>query len=133
MTVFVFLRAAEFDFALAADWKMAAWYLVLSVLAGVLGFLLGRVPGIFIIGPILYSRSKINGAPFAEGDRVQVIGGRYSGREFEVYSRWQGDSVRVRIGGKAAKTYGDVFGPTQLLRVAKAEQGSAPDASHRPS
>ena len=130
LTIILCLRVAEFDLQLLSDWKMAGWYLLLAVVTGALGVCFAVFPGVFIIGPLLHCRSLMNGAPFTEGDKVQVIGGRYAGRQSEVYSRWQGDAVRVRIGGGAAKKYEDVFGANQLLKLTKTEQNSAPDHSH---
>jgi hypothetical protein len=67
--------------------------------------------------PILAIRGDMNGGPFKPGDTVQVLTGSHRGTITTVYSAWQGNSVRVRLGQKEEEeTFKDVMCPWQLLR-----------------
>jgi hypothetical protein len=73
--------------------------------------------GVFVLGPIYRARATVNGAPFHQGDIVQIINGRHRGTVAHVYSGWQGGSVRVDLGAVAKESYQDVFAPTEILRI----------------
>ncbi len=59
--------------------------------------------------------------PFKVGDRVQVISGPHAGTVAEVYSRWQGKTFRVQISLEAQRTFEDVFGALDVMRVGGTE------------
>lgn len=99
------------------DWQTWGWLLLVTAISASVGCLLGIFPGIFIIGPFLYSRTCLNGAPFHVGDRVQIIGGSYDGTITSIYAGWQGDSVRLDLGEEAKNTNKDVFSPLCFFRV----------------
>jgi len=112
---------------------MIGWYLLLTIVSAAFGFMLGIFPGVLLLGPLLHARGVANGAPFHEGDAVQIISGSHRGTITRVYSGWQGESVRVDLGVAAQRTYDDVFSPTQLLRVANAETNARPNGGPTPS
>jgi hypothetical protein len=114
-------------------------YLLLLGLAWLLGFTGGLLPGWFILGPIYFHRAQLNGAPFHPGDEVEILVGRCRGRVVRVLDaeNWQG-SVRVDLGeaerGRRSRLWtGDIFQPTQLLKVARGTQASAAAAEPPPT
>ena len=113
------------DVTLLSNWKVLGWYSLVSLIAAGLGLLLAVVPGVLVIGPLFYHRTLLNGGPFAEGDCVQIIGGKFAGKQSKVYEKWQGDQVRVDVGEDAAKKLKDIFQPWQLLRIPNTEQCGA--------
>ena len=84
--------------ALFNDWRnlMHLGFIILITL--LLGFFSSYLFGWFVLGPLYHNRGLKNGAPFQEGDVVQIIAGPYRDRVVNVYATWQGDSVRVMLG-----------------------------------
>jgi len=119
------LRLAGFRVGMLTDWKLAGLYLVITILAGLLGFMLAIFPGTLILGPLFHARALRNGAPFKIGDTVKIIGGCHDGRITKVYSMWQGDTMRLDIGDAPKAVYQDIFSPTQLIKIQNCEQTGA--------
>ena len=119
------VRACDVSMTTFSAWQPALWVLVVAVVSPMLGYFAAILLGVFIFGPMYYSRGRINGAPFKERDVVQVLTGPHRGKITTVYAMWQGDSVRVRLGEMESKTFKDVFQTTQLLREPQAEQPPA--------
>ncbi len=118
LTLSACLRSAGFNTeSLTESWSSAVWFFVVALLAAPLGICLAAFPGGLIFGPTIHERGRINGAPFRVGDRVQIIGGKFSGRTTVVYSTWQCESVRLKLGEPASEDYSDIYMPTQLLRI----------------
>ncbi|HSG70431.1 MAG TPA: hypothetical protein VLA12_08445 [Planctomycetaceae bacterium] len=111
------LNSTEFRLGLLLEWPTNLWFGLVTIISALVGYFLAIFPGIFVIGPLLDDRSRINGAPFAVGDCVQIISGKHAGQVVKIYSTWQGDLVRVDLGEEAKHSYQDIFGPLQLLRV----------------
>lgn len=121
------LVATGFRLEHLADWKLVCGYVFIGIVAGAFGLMLGIFPGAILLAPLFHHRGLSNGAPFQEGDTVQVLTGPYRGTIAQVYSRWQGDTVRVGLGAAAEKNFGDVFSPTELLRRTRTERNEAPN------
>jgi hypothetical protein len=119
------LATSGFRIEHLTDWVLVCWYVLIGIVAGAFGFVLGVFPGVLLLGPLFHARGLSNGAPFHEGDTVQIIAGPYQGIVARVYSGWQGDSVRVELGAAAQKAYEDVFSPTEILRVTSVEPNAA--------
>jgi len=85
-------------------------YLALIAFGALLmGHFMGLLAGWFVMSPIYFWRGKQNGGPFSMGDRVQIIGGRFRGRQSVVIGQGQGESVRVELGPEAAARFDDYF------------------------
>src|SRR5688572_9012020 len=82
------LAAAEVGWEVFNDWRTAVWTVLISVSAAALGFMLAILAGWIFLAPIFHARAKANGAPFKEGDIVQVITGPHRGTVARVYSQW---------------------------------------------
>jgi hypothetical protein len=78
------------------------WLLVVGVssLFAFAGFLTGVVLFSAFIGPLLELRTRLNGGPFAVGDTVVVLGGKYRGRRGLVDRVGQGAVVSVKFDEK---------------------------------
>ena len=102
------------------------WTLLLTaVVVGVsllLG-LVGAVPALWILlGPELLEQGRLNGGPFAVGDRVMIITGPHRGTVSTVYGHWQSGTNRVQLGKEARENHADIFGDYQLLRCDAPEE-----------
>lgn len=121
IVVVLAVNACEPSLALCQSWQAVGFYLIVLIISPLLGYFGAVLAGVFIFGPMYYSRGLLNGAPFKEGDVVQILAGPHRGSVTTVYSCWQGDSVRVRLGPKEEEEFKDVFQPTQLLREEETE------------
>ena len=108
------------------NWQGVLLLVVILVVSPLLGYFAALLGAAFVIGPMYRAQARSNGAPFGEGDRVQVLAGKHRGTVTTVYSTFQGASVRVRLGATEAESCADVFGTTQLLREPAAEQCARP-------
>jgi len=113
---------------LTAPSAMDIFVFVLATLAAVpLGMIFGGVllcPFVHVIG------SKINGAPFREGDRVRILVGPHRDRIASVYAVWkERNQVRVALDEQAYKDVKDVFGLTQVCREKIAKPAAESDSS----
>lgn len=115
--VVVGLNSTEFRPGILLEWPTNVWIGLVILLSAITGFYLAVFPGMLIILPLFLERNRINGAPFEVGDCVQIIRGKYAGLITIVYSKWQGDGVRVDLGEEAKDSLEDIFGPSQLMRV----------------
>jgi hypothetical protein len=132
ITVVFCLAASGFRVGHLTDWPLGCWYVFIGIVAGAFGFMLGVFPGVLLLGPLFHARGLSNGAPFHKGDTVHIITGPHRGTIAQVYSGWQGDSVRVELGAAAQKSYEDVFLPTELLRVTNTEPSASPSGDLAP-
>jgi hypothetical protein len=133
------------NFVLARSWRIAAWTGIISgativiwacfptpamianpsywfsfSLALLTVLPLGWLIGVLTLGVILtHVAGQRNGAPFCVGDSVYVLRGRNQGRVSQVYTLFQGHSVRVALGDEAKKNFSDVFGWNEICRVEK--------------
>ncbi len=75
--------------------------------AGFLGWILGALA----LWPLLYwISSRINGAPFREGDMVHILVGPHRGRVVRVYEMWPSrGQARVELGERERVEVTDVF------------------------
>ena len=94
--------------------------LIVSLLAAApLGWILGAIflwPVFFAVG------SKVNGAPFEEGDLVRILVGPHRGEVVRVYEVWEErNQVCVDLGGRAKTEATDVFNYTEVCRERKPE------------
>jgi hypothetical protein len=119
LALVIAVRACEPSVVFFADWRRLLLFLVTAVLAPVIGFLAALPVWFLIFPPIYYIRGLANGAPFNEGDVVQILVGPHRGKITTVYStfsRCEGRFVRVILGPQDEETSEDVFSPSQLLR-----------------
>jgi hypothetical protein len=86
------------------------------ILLSILVFLCSAVIGWPIIGTIYHYRELENGGPFKVGDYVQILVGANKGKVAQVYSTWQGSSVRVDLGQDLKDELKDIFSSTQLIK-----------------
>jgi len=110
-------------------WKSLLLAVVMLAVSLPIGFYIGAFTAGFLLSPLYCLMGWWNGAPFAIGDTVQIIGGKHRGKVARVYAMWQGDSVRVRLGDTEESCFSDVFVPSQLLRVRDTENLSLVIAS----
>ncbi len=96
-----------------------------AVLGPGIGASVGVVGMLLVLRPLQLRLARVNGAPFHNGDLVQVLAGRYRGRVGRVYAEWETrGQVRVDLGDEAKRKVQDVFGELQLCRVEEAEPAS---------
>ena len=77
------------------------------------------------LAPFYLRAERLNGGPFAVGDKVYVIAGRNAGEIREVYSNWQSLTVRIWLGEQEEKTFKDVFFTVNLIKIREVEQSHA--------
>jgi hypothetical protein len=122
---FIAIRATDCTFASLTDWQSALGIVGILVLSLLLGFFLAVLLAWPVLGVIYYMIEDRNGGPFKVGDTVQILTGPYKGRVSQVYSTWQGSSVRVELGEKEKEEFKDIFSPIALLREEPSELACA--------
>ncbi len=79
-------------------------------LAWLLGMAGGSLAGPFILGPIYFHRAKLNGAPFQEGDLVEILVGPNRGRAVRVRESLDGrGTVKVDFGEQASSNRRSIY------------------------
>jgi len=80
----------------------------------------GGVIGCVVLWPwISAMASELNGAPFYDGDCVEILVGDYRGRRVLVYDVWDTrNQVRVDLGEQEEAKIADVFRYCEVYRVA---------------
>jgi hypothetical protein len=121
------VRTSEVSLVGLADWQVALWIGAVAVLSLVLGFFVAILLGCVVLSPISSARERANGGPFEVGDTVQILAGPHKGRVGRVYSKWQGNSVRVELGTREQAEFRDILAPIKLLE----EQAAGPRAERR--
>jgi len=98
--------------------------------AAALGYLVGGLMAVFILGPLYYQQSLDNGAPYEPGDRVRLLVGRRRGQIVRVYGVWaERNQVRVELGDAERDAVTDVFSYYQVCREpAAATSASGPES-----
>jgi hypothetical protein len=109
-------RTTEVGLTSLADWRVALWTVGVLGLGLLLGFFVAVLLGCVVLSPIYSARERENGGPFEVGDTVQILAGPHKGRVARVYSKWQGNSVRVELGAREKAEFSDIFAPTKLLK-----------------
>lgn len=104
------------------DWQYVLLFLVIVVIAPVLGFFLSLPYAFLVLGPLYWVQERRNGGPFKPGDRVRILVGAHKGMVTTVRKPWQGGRLCVDLGAQAEAEYSDVFAPTQLLRQSPSAQ-----------
>lgn len=85
--------------------------------AAALGYLVGGLLSLFILGPVYYGQGLDNGAPYQPGDQVRLLTGRYRSRVVAVYEVWaERGQVRVDLGDAERSAVKDVFGYVEVCR-----------------
>lgn len=85
--------------------------------AAALGYLVGGLLSLFILGPVYYGQGLDNGAPYQPGDQVRLLSGRHRGRVVTVYEVWsERGQVRVDLGDVERSAVKDVFGHVEVCR-----------------
>lgn len=87
----------------------------------VMGAACGVVSTWVFLRALWHILARINGAPFRNGDVVQIRVGEHRGRVATVYEEWkQRGEVRVDLGERAKKDLKDVFSYVELCRESQA-------------
>jgi hypothetical protein len=91
---------------------------VWSLIASLPAIPLGWIGGALLVWPFLQSiGSRINGAPWSEGDLVHVLIGQHRGHVGRIYELWPSrNQVRVRISEQAEKDVTDVYFYNEVCR-----------------
>ena len=112
---------AAFDPTLSdiLSWRFLVLFVPTSVAVLIVALGLSLIFGSVLVYPVYALQARLNGAPFAVGDRVRVISRRERGRISQVYSAWQGNTVRIDLGEEAREKFDDIFGWHQIERVAE--------------
>jgi len=97
----------------AAIW-IERWFDGFSFWCAVAIFLslpLACILGAILFGPLIFAiGSKINGAPFREGDLVHILSGPHRNHVGRIYEMWPSrKQVRIQISAQAKKDVSDVF------------------------
>jgi hypothetical protein len=94
---------------------ISVWTLVALLAALPLGFMLSAMtvwPIVSIVG------SRINGAPWKEGDLVHILVGQHEGHVGTIYEIWQSrGQVRVEVSEQATKDVTDVYLFNEVCRA----------------
>jgi phosphate/sulfate permease len=118
LCIFLAWHACQPTMASFRDWHFLILFVSVIVLAPVLGCFVSFLFILFILGPIYYARGRLNGAPFHEGDHVQILVGPHRGRVVRVYAIWaERNQVRVELGEQTKKGASDVFSYFQVCRA----------------
>ena len=123
------IHICEPTISLLTDWRYLIYFIVTILIALLLGFFSSILLGWPILGSLYYDRCLKNGGPFHEGDYFQILAGPHKGRVVQVYSTWQGDTVRVDLGEEEKKSFKDIFSSHELLREKGAEKDKSADLS----
>src|SRR5688572_26025999 len=105
------------DWRTLTSWKPLLVFLGLAVASFIVAWGAAVVLAPVVIAPIYLFQASRNGAPFQPGDEVRILAGPAKGRIVRVYSRWQGNSVRVDLSDAARESLKDIYGAHQLQRV----------------
>jgi len=109
------------------------WFLVTMLVSLPLGWMLGALcvwPFVAVVA------SKLNGAPFQEGDAVRVLAGPHRDRVLEVYTIWhERHQVRAWLDEEHKKDVTDVFNYHEVCREPKpaTPRDESAAASERPA
>jgi hypothetical protein len=92
---------------------------VWSLLAMLIALPLGWIGGALILWPIFGSiGAKFNGAPWSEGDLVEILVGPHRGHVGRIYAVWcSRGQVRVEVDEQTAKDVKDVYFDNQVFRT----------------
>ena len=102
------------------------WLILHTLLAFVASYLLGMLFGVMFLGRFVGLLAiKLNGGPFAVGDRVLILAGSHKGEVGTVYELWKSRfQLRVFLSEEEKKKVKDVLGDHQVWRVGKENDGS---------
>lgn len=93
------------------------WFAFLLLVSVALGLIVGLFVGGLIVAPLNHVRSRLNGAPFRVGDRVQILCGRHNGETTDVYKVWaERNQVRVILTQADRDAVTDVYFYWQVCR-----------------
>jgi hypothetical protein len=106
--------ALFFDSALPIGGLPTFWYALLLLPTVLLGWFLGGL----VLWPIVASvASRLNGAPFDQGDRVRILVGQHRDQVVRVYEVWkERNQLRVDLGERETEDVQDVFSFHQVCR-----------------
>lgn len=111
--ILMFLVLQEEDI-LVADLGTWVWILITSVLAGLIGLILGCI---FIWGVLARFAARIQGWPFKVGDEVVILTGRHKNTVTRIYEIWdERGQVRVDLGEELKISVKDVFCGVEVCR-----------------
>jgi len=86
LCIFLAARACEPGLASFRDWHFLVLFVSVILLAPVAGCYASLLFMWFILGPVYYTRGRLNGAPYHEGDYVQILVGPHRGWVVRVYA-----------------------------------------------
>jgi hypothetical protein len=95
------------------------WLIFYLLAAFAAYYLLGMFFGGIILSPFLHMLArKMNGGPFAVGDRVLILAGPYKGKVVSISELWPSRfELRVYLDEEEKKKVTDVLGDHQVWRV----------------
>ena len=87
------------------------------ILAIMTGAFAGVLISYFVLRGFYHVVASMNGAPFQEGDIVQILIGEYQGQVGSIYEKWKDrKQVRVDLGEQAMKDLKDIFSYNEICR-----------------
>jgi hypothetical protein len=130
LCIFLAWRTCEPSMTSFRDWHFLVLFVGAILLAPVFGCYVSLLFMWFILGPVYYARGRLNGAPFHEGDHVQILVGLHRGRVVRVYAIWaERNQVRVELGEQKTKGVSDVFSYFQVCRAVMPNNALEPTAT----
>jgi hypothetical protein len=112
------------------------WFITLAVFSlfatVVLSFFGAAIVGLAVFGSLMDDQERRNGGPFAVGDRVQILAGRYAGQIGTVAHFGQGQTVCVKISSLDKDADVGVYSHYQLLREQSDEPNVGPEKTQSP-
>ena len=121
------IKACRTNFAQPYD----VWLILHTLLAFVAYHLLGMLLGVMFLWRFVGLLAiKLNGGPFAIGDRVFILAGPHKGEVGTVYELWKSRfQLRVFLNEEEKKKVKDVLGDHQVWRVAEDKSEGAEQQS----
>jgi len=88
------------------------------VIIGAISYLVSIIAGGIMLPPIFNLRAKLNGAPFAVGDQVEILKQPRRGTLTSIYEVWTDRfEARLDLGPSAKEDYSDVYSLTAFRKA----------------
>ena len=119
ITVGIIILYTNYCEVYAVDVSISAHlsFTVLLVLVTIISYLISLVVGSAILPPVFRYIEKINGSPFKNGDRVEILKGKRRGQIATIYDVWsERYQAGLDIGVEAKDDLADVYCFTEFRK-----------------
>jgi hypothetical protein len=118
--------------ALVPQFNVLVWIVLAAIPVAALGYILG----IILLWSLTFGHvaARLQGWPFAVGDRVWILSGKHKGTLTTVYEVWaERGQVRVDLGSEAKGKVTDVYCAVAVCRARRTGVGEIPEAPYAPA